>query len=269
MNNEFFQPIVPADSRTTPHPLETPEGMSRRELLERGLLGLLLVGAAGSLLTGCDSASSSVRPLAAMPPTWRPEDVGPEQRSSWTPGKNVCPSPEVPAGVLARSTWAKGSPIMARMNRADRPYDRITIHHDGMDAFTSTSQWAAAKRLESIRQAHLNRRPEPFGDIGYHYLIDPSGRVWQGRELVWQGAHVKDQNPGNLGICVMGNFNKQPANAAQKAALDRFVRQTMARHNISIANVKTHQERAPTECPGRNLQSYVALTRGRGMSATA
>jgi hypothetical protein len=34
-------------------------------------------------------------------------------------------------------------------------------------------------------------------DIGYHYTIDPTGRIWEGRPVQYQGAHVKMNNEHN------------------------------------------------------------------------
>jgi len=82
------------------------------------------------------------------------------------------------------------------------PITRITVHHDGMDTFSSTSQADAAHRIELIREAHVNQRK--FADIGYHYIIDPGGRVWEGRNVRFQGAHVQDNNEGQPGGHVPG-----------------------------------------------------------------
>lgn len=150
-----------------------------------------------------------------------------------------------------------------------KPYFRITLHHDGMDAFASTDRAAAAARLEQIRQAHLNRPGEPFGDIGYHYLIDPAGRVWQGRPLQWQGAHVARTNEGNLGVCCLGNFMQQRPSQAQLVALDRFVAAQMKHYRIPPGRVYTHRELGQTLCPGDNLQPYIADSRRSGAIALA
>lgn len=150
-----------------------------------------------------------------------------------------------------------------------KPYYRITIHHDGMDTFTSTDRGSAAARLEQIRNAHLNRAGEPFGDIGYHYVIDPAGRVWQGRPLEWQGAHVRATNEGNLGICCLGNFMKQHPSDAQLRALDSFVASQMARYRVPPNRLYTHRELGSTECPGNNLQPYVVRSRSAGAMARA
>ena len=69
------------------------------------------------------------------------------------------------------------------------PARYITIHHDGMpEAFTSTTKVSAASRLETIRKSHLRRDGGRWGDIGYHFAIDPAGRLWQGRPLTWAGS---------------------------------------------------------------------------------
>ena len=144
------------------------------------------------------------------------------------------------------------------------PIRRITIHHDGMSSFTESGVAAASSRLESIRRAHLRRRPQPFGDIGYHYAIDPAGRIWAGRPTSWQGAHVRAQNDGNLGIVVLGNYDQQPVNPAQQAALIAFLESQMRQYGIRGSSIATHQEMAPTACPGRSLQSFmVTARRGR------
>ncbi|MBC8201955.1 MAG: N-acetylmuramoyl-L-alanine amidase [Planctomycetes bacterium] len=134
------------------------------------------------------------------------------------PPKNVVlPEPTKMIGAISRSTWAKGQPIPRHMNRM-LPTRFITVHHDGMSAFTSTSKSSAASRLETIRKSHLRRDGGRWGDIGYHFAIDPAGRLWQARPLAWQGAHVRAKNEGNIGVVVLGNFERQAANRAQLAA---------------------------------------------------
>ncbi len=179
-----------------------------------------------------------------------------------TPSKPVSPSLAVPSNldVISRSTWARGTPIPGNMNRMT-PVQRITIHHDGMNAFTTTSRSSAAARLERIRRGHLARGPQRWGDIGYHYAIDPSGRTWECRPLSWQGAHVKNQNPGNLGILVMGNYDDQSLTLVQKRAVLQFVSGRMRAYGVPASRLHTHQELAPTACPGRSLQAFMVSAR--------
>lgn len=167
-------------------------------------------------------------------------------------------------GAISRSSWAKGQPIQRNMNRM-LPARYITIHHDGMTPFTSTSRNSAASRLETIRKSHLRRDGGRWGDIGYHFAIDPAGRLWQGRPLTWQGAHVKARNEGNIGVVVLGNYERQTVNGAQAAALETTLRSLMRKYNVPVSRVRTHQEWAATACPGRTLQQVMVGIRGSSL----
>ena len=171
------------------------------------------------------------------------------------------PEPNSSIGAITRSTWAKGQPIPRNMNRM-LPARYITIHHDGMTPFTSTSKYSAASRLEIIRKSHLRRDGGRWGDIGYHFAIDPAGRLWQGRPLMWQGAHVRARNEGNIGVVVLGNYERQSVNRAQIAAIESTLRSLMKKYSVSVSKVRTHQEWAATACPGKSLQQVMVGLRG-------
>jgi len=168
-------------------------------------------------------------------------------------------------GAIPRSSWAKGSPIPRHMNRM-LPARYITVHHDGMSSFTSTSKSSAALRLETIRKSHLRRDGGRWGDIGYHFAIDPAGRLWQGRPLTWQGAHVKAKNEGNIGIVVLGNYERQSVNRSQTAAINSTLRTLMNSFNVPLSKVRTHQEWAATACPGKSLQRTMVGLRGSALT---
>lgn len=226
---------------------------SRRWLLRAGL-----VAGVGALLAGCGGGRRTT--TASLPgPAWPTPTTPPVQRRTLPRYEPQTPAPSQPwAGdVVPRSAWAKGAPIPSRMDPM-LPVQRITIHHDGMPPVSIRSQGDVASRLEQIRQGHLGRS---FGDIGYHFVVDPMGRVWQGRPLTWQGAHVANQNPGNLGILCMGNFELQTPTQEQLASLDRFVGAQAAHYGVQRGQVYTHRELAPTVCPGRNLQRLMDRVR--------
>jgi len=54
---------------------------------------------------------------------------------------------------------------------------------------------------EDIHKMHLE-----FGwdGIGYHKIIDRSGKIKNGRPEYWVGAHVKGKNNESLGVCLIG-----------------------------------------------------------------
>jgi N-acetyl-anhydromuramyl-L-alanine amidase AmpD len=145
------------------------------------------------------------------------------------------------------------------MNRMTR-IRHITIHHDGMDPFYATDRATSASHVELIRQLHRKRG---WGDIGYHFAVDRAGRVWEARPLNWQGAHVKDHNPGNIGIVALGNFEEQSPTEAQLEATRRHVSALMRVYDVPASRIHTHQEwqGAATACPGAPLQRYVETLR--------
>ncbi|WP_200761481.1 peptidoglycan recognition protein family protein [Poriferisphaera corsica] len=132
----------------------------------------------------------------------------------------------------------------------------ITVHHDAI-LMDKCSYQIAARRMESIRGGHASS----WADIGYHYCIDREGRIWEGRPISLQGAHVKKNNPHNIGIMVMGHFNKQQPSRAQLNALTGFIKQLQRKHRISAKKIYTHQELMPTACPGKHLQRYMVSIR--------
>lgn len=143
------------------------------------------------------------------------------------------------------------------------PVRYVTVHHDGLDRLeTGTSMQAMADRIDLYRTGH---RAKGWGDIGYHFVIDRAGTVWEGRELKWQGAHVKDRNEGNVGILVMGNFEIQQPTAAQLTTLHEHLRAVCAYFSVPWTRVFSHREwpGAQTLCPGRNLQREFVALRGR------
>ena len=176
----------------------------------------------------------------------------------------VLPQKTLLMGAISRASWAKGNPIPRNMNKM-LPVKYITVHHDGMSSFTNTSKSASASRLETIRQSHLRRDGGRWGDIGYHFAIDPSGRLWEGRPLAWQGAHVRARNEGNVGVVVLGNYEQQSVNPTQQEAVLSTLQTLMTRFNIPVGRVLTHQEWAATACPGRSLQKVTSNLRNNAL----
>ena len=215
-----------------------------------------LMMTAGLLLAGCgQSKTTSTTTLPG--PVWRPRDMPPIEDEAVV--QAPVPMPGMPNNVVPRSQWATGSPVTSLMNPMV-PVRHITIHHDGMEPFYATDQRGTAWRLDLIRRSH---REKGWGDIGYHFAIDREGRIWQGRQLNWQGAHVKDHNEGNIGVVTLGNFDRQAPAASQLSSLNKCVTWLIKRYQVPLTNVRTHQEwnGARTACPGVNLQRYMVAVR--------
>ncbi|MFQ5504227.1 MAG: peptidoglycan recognition family protein, partial [Planctomycetota bacterium] len=175
-----------------------------------------------------------------------------------------------PVVLLRRKTWGSRRSNPAAMVAMGRP-SRITVHHSAMYLHGSLSQ--AAQQVRSFQRGHMKRG---WGDIGYHFLVDPSGRVFEGRSLRYQGAHAGDErsNRGNIGICVLGNFQPytqeptQRPSPAQVAGLESLIRFCCEQFGIAPQRIYTHKEVHPrgpgaTLCPGTHLIPIVRRIRNR------
>lgn len=239
-----------------------PQSVSRRDAVRSGL-----VLSAGLVLAGCASGARKDG-YSALGPVWpdkQPPAPSPLPNVTQNKPAVVQTPPQVgpgyygvPGGVIARAEWTNVTPVRARADEM-QGVGAITIHHDSLPSTTLRRKDECARRLEAIRRRHVN--DEKWADIGYHFIIDPMGRVWEGRPLWLQGAHVKDHNPHNMGVMVMGNFEEHRPTGEALDALERFVASQMHRYRIPLSRVYTHQELMPTACPGRNLQRYMVASR--------
>ena len=99
--------------------------------------------------------------------------------------------------------------------------------------------------VEVIRGWH---RRKGYSDIGYHYVILPSGVVQPGRPENAVGAHVQGYNARSIGICLVGGLdgNNEPTDnytGLQKAALWRLIDELEDRY--PEATVLGHRDLSP------------------------
>lgn len=159
---------------------------------------------------------------------------------------------------VPRSAWTKQAVVLNRTTPMGGTPNRITVHHSGDkdDLHADSAAW--------LRQVDLNHisgmnHAEPWACIGYHFIIDPSGKVYEGRPLKYQGAHAgnNEVNRLNIGICLMGDFDVQRVPAAQRTALLNTLDRLCLQFGISRADVFGHQKFKITKCPGRFLSQII------------
>ena len=120
---------------------------------------------------------------------------------------------------------------------------------------------------------HLHTRHMPNG-LAYHFVIGNGtstgdGEIEIGNRWTRQinGGHVHSDYLNNiaLGICLVGDYNRDIPTKAQYAALDElitYLRKRVGRIDHKLSIVKAHREinPVPTDCPG-NRFSYTWLHR--------
>jgi hypothetical protein len=228
-----------------------------------------LVGAGASfVLWGCQRATQITGggvndlPGASWPQVERPPVIGPP------PAAVVEPEPltgtlGTPQNPIPRSRWTTAG-VGGRNVYAMNGINRITIHHEGYKVVSFDSYTAGVEHMQLLRSSHQQRG---FADVGYHFVIDRAGRVWEGRPAKFQGAHVRNNNEHNLGVMCLGNFDIQSPTDAQLRSLAATVAHLRRQFNVSPKRIYTHREIVPTACPGRNMQPRIIAMRSNGAFA--
>jgi len=173
--------------------------------------------------------------------------------------------------ILGRQAWGAG-PSNGKAAAMARP-SRITIHHMGGNVVEGTDRQISCRSIQAIQKEHVQRRH--WDDIGYHYIVDRGGRVWEGRPISQQGAHAgsPDANQGNIGVVLLGNFDLQEPSAPQLDSLERLVDALRRRYGIARGQVLSHQEvrseggMGATSCPGKRLAPWLDAYRKGGVAA--
>ena len=161
--------------------------------------------------------------------------------------------------IQSRESWHAAPAQTGRLTPASVAWSRITIHHSAQDSkeMGVPTSGNVAEHIKDIQSFHMHQRS--WGDIGYHFLIDPTGRIWQGRLLDWQGAHAQGpNNVGNIGICLIGDFNHERPDPRALSSLERLVDALCEHHQIARNHVYGHRRFAATECPGDTLMAWVS-----------
>lgn len=162
--------------------------------------------------------------------------------------------------LFRRSDWTHGAARNSRMVAMARPV-AVTVHHWGYPADDiSPSLDSTRSRILGILEAHLSRG---YGDLGYHFVVDPFGRAWEGRSLLHQGAHVSSHNRSNVGIMLLGNFQTEHPSAPQLGTMRKLVQAVRSSYTISPGRTYGHCDLASSECPGRWLYGHVRNLRQR------
>ncbi len=116
--------------------------------------------------------------------------------------------------VVPRSQWDPAGDCPFVSGGRSTP-ERVQLHHTHVPVVNAPDETPAA--MQSICRSHRDR----FADFGYHYAIDPYGKIWQGRGPmpgdmtadVREGAHAQGFNERSMGVALIGDFDEAPPTA--------------------------------------------------------
>ena len=161
--------------------------------------------------------------------------------------------------AYSREKWHARPTINSRLKPMNG-VNRITVHHEGNPKPNySYKPKDVIRELRKIQKVHF--KVLGGGDIAYHFIIDRSGRIWQGRDICYQGAHAKSNNSHNIGIMCLGNFNIQKPSNEQVVTLEKLCNGLLRGYNIPASRLYGHRELRSTACPGANLFPHVKRIR--------
>lgn len=173
---------------------------------------------------------------------------------------NVCPAPK--PTIVSRTTWGcpdgQNSP---RWAPSYAPVTHVIVHHTATP--NDPQDWAAMVR--SLWNVHANLWW--WGDIGYNYLIDPNGVIYEGRaggdDVV--GRH-DTFNAGSMAIGFIGCYG----NCAYLGLYDAEPSQAMLDAGVALAAWKLGEKGIdPTSTSQYNVAGIVpVIAGGRDVVAT-
>jgi flagellar hook assembly protein FlgD len=177
--------------------------------------------------------------------------------------------------IIRRPGWGANESIVRAPPSFADGLELSVVHHTAGTNSYSASQSAAIVR--GIQRYHV--LSNGWNDIGYNYLVDKYGRIFEGRGggLIQNvvGAHAQGFNTGSVGVAVLGTYGSSRISTAARNALqqllawrldaghvdpvsfvnftsfgnDRFPAGTRVRLRV----VSGHRDTGYTSCPGTAL----------------
>jgi hypothetical protein len=183
--------------------------------------------------------------------------------------------------MVSRTGWGcpdgQSSPMWAPQSTYVK---HLIVHHTKEATDSTNSDWPAVVR--DIWSKHHSK----WGDIGYNYLVDPNGVIYEGRaggeDVI--GAHFSNANTGTMGVAMLGDYRDTSPSAAALASLKRLLAWKAAQKGIdpegsayhvssglTLNNISGHRDansspypevnQPGTVCPGDGLYKLLPTIR--------
>lgn len=147
--------------------------------------------------------------------------------------------------IISRKEWGARSPRSRVTTTWDRRIEFVVHHSEGPTTQTP----------RQIQNFHMDSRG--WSDVGYNFLVDEDGRIYEGRGWLVIGAHAHSHNTSGIGVCFIGRDGDDVTDKA-KASI-RWLYDVACRHAGRTLAKRGHGELShnSTSCPGRTLQRWV------------
>ena len=145
----------------------------------------------------------------------------------------------LPVPVTTRAEWGANASYMSW----DPDYEsagHVVVHHTA-----GTNNYSAGQSASIVRGIYYYHAVTlDWGDIGYNFLIDKYGTVFEGRSgsvaapagEMSVGAHARGVNTGTMGLSMMGDYSSVSPSEAQLSSVGRMAGWFLKRAGITDAN---------------------------------
>ena len=145
----------------------------------------------------------------------------------------------LPVPVTTRAEWGANASYMTW----DPEYasaSHVVVHHTA-----GTNSYSAGQSASVVRGIYYYHAVTlDWGDIGYNFLIDKFGAVFEGRSgsvaapggRMSVGAHARGVNTGTMGLSMMGDYSSVSPSEAQLSSVGKMAGWFLRRAGISDAN---------------------------------
>jgi hypothetical protein len=172
--------------------------------------------------------------------------------------RSACPCPQ--PDYQGRLDWCPNGNCPTDPTPQTTTVTHLIVHHAA--GTNNSNDWAAVVR--SIWDFHVN--VNGWDDVGYNWLIDPNGVLYEGRGDNRLGAHFCGTNGGTMGVCVMGDYTLVPPTAEAVSTLQNLLTWKAcdasidplgsAFHNssgLTLKRISGHRDGCATSCPGNSF----------------
>ncbi|MFJ9898797.1 peptidoglycan recognition protein [Streptomyces sp. NPDC091280] len=189
--------------------------------------------------------------------------------------------------IITRRGWGADEKLREKGFVYTKKVKAVFVHHTATGNNYSCSQ--APSVIRGIYRYHV--RSSGWRDIGYNFLVDKCGNIYEGRAggvaKPVMGAHTLGFNTDSMGIAVLGTFGTAKPSSAAVTAIARLAAWKLGLYgvnprgktylksaggnlyrkgkNVRLNAISGHRDGFATECPGRQL--YGKLGSARSTSA--
>lgn len=144
--------------------------------------------------------------------------------------------------LITRAEWG-ARPPRARQTVVWAQRSEFVVHH------TAGPRTQTARQIQAF---HMGPQ-RGWSDVGYNFLVDQAGRVYEGRGWLVVGAHCPGHNERGIGVAFIGDDDPTPA---ALRSIRWLYEQACARAERRLV-ARGHGQLYATSCPGPRLQAWV------------